>query len=226
MRIRKSFLYSLFTLLALIIPLIPSGGCDIQFGGGSGNGGSQSETLEGTVVNVIPERSIEGITVQVVNESNFIFSSITGANGFFRIPEFAIDVGNFAGSSIKVDFLDEEVDPPEILGTTRVNIFPGAKVEIGNIRLENGSAFFDNETIVTFDGRLQENNCTGNTGSMDIETLSGGVCVLANIVTQTELVSDNGNTLTCQGYLVGIKVNVRGILRTGDVVEAITIVRK
>lgn len=229
MRIRYSVFFSISVLLIIFISLMSSGGCDLCFGGdcGSSNGGSQSETLEGSVVSVIPERSIEGITVDVINENDFIFSSITGPNGFFRIPEFDIEIANFAGPSIRVDFLDEELEPPELLGTTRVNIFPGAKVELGNIRLDSGSVFFDNPKIVTFDGRLQEKNCTSlNTGTMDIETLTGKVCVLTNIVTQTDLVDDRGNTLTCEQYLVGIKVNVRGILQTGDVVEAIQITRK
>ncbi|MCI0482748.1 MAG: hypothetical protein L0213_14305, partial [Candidatus Dadabacteria bacterium] len=60
----------IISLLFLSFFLI--GGCDVEFGGGGdnnggggGGGGDEVETVQGTIVSIIPDQDLEGIIVEI-----------------------------------------------------------------------------------------------------------------------------------------------------------------
>ena len=170
MRTQKKFL-TLFLLIFLAI-----GGCDIDFGGtndddddGGGGGGSTDEMLRGTIIEVIPERenNLAGITASVTEEDGFeTFTDTTSSSGTFAVE------GNFASNNTDLEFLDND-NADEFLGQISVNVFPEAEVNLGDIRLENGSVDIidEDEITVRVEGDLIDvDNCTENSGSLTIES--------------------------------------------------------
>ncbi|HET7290323.1 MAG TPA: hypothetical protein VFJ67_07800, partial [Thermodesulfobacteriota bacterium] len=135
------------------------GGCDVEFGsggdnngGGGGGGGDEVETVQGTIVSIIPDQDLEGITVEITVDDGAPETDVTDAGGFFSIE------GPIAGSP-QVAFFDSDSNP---LGTIIISVYPTATVELGNISLESGNVNLLNDTEVTFNGDITSNNCTGN----------------------------------------------------------------
>lgn len=192
------------------------GGCDIEFGsddsGGGGGGGSDIETVQGTIVETIPDQGIEGILVEITLNGFLEGSDTTGSSGIFDIE------GRFAGSP-KIEFFDEE---SVLLGAVFITVFPTAKVELGDIRLENGTVIFeDGNAEVTFDSKVTVNNCTGNSGSLEVkaENDQEEIDVIVQISDSTDLEKD-GDDITCDDIFVGNKVEIEGELLSGNSVDA------
>jgi len=215
MPIRKSFLCSLLTLLVLIIPLILSGGCDIQFGGGgNGNGGSNFEIVQGTVTSIVPNTiPIEG-TIAVVN-NDIILSDVLPASGFFMIE------GLFSGSSVRLDFREQE-DPPSF-ATTFLNVYRGATLELGTINIENGNVIFTGSIVTNFDANLIENNCNGNSGTLEVQTedRNPNVFVIVTVTPTTQFTNCRVEPCNCDN--INTRLNIRGTLEAGNNVTAGTI---
>lgn len=201
-------------LFLIIISLLSYGGCDIEFGGGGGgNGDSDFETVKGTVTSIIPTSiTIEGTFVVVNNDNNA--SQVLDDTGFFLIE------GTFSGSSVQLQFRQQQ-DPPSF-ANTGLTIFRGATIELGNITIENGVVDID-QTITNFDATVRENNCTGNSGTLEVETrdINPMVIVTVSISASTQIVDSNNNNRTCED--IGTSVNVRGTLQSGPNVSAIRI---
>ncbi|MDA2918513.1 hypothetical protein MYX76_03285 [Desulfobacterota bacterium AH_259_B03_O07] len=212
MPIRKPFLCSLLTLLVLIIPLILSGGCDIQFGGGGGNnGGMDDEIIDGAIVDVIPERSKEGIVVQITNDDGVTFSDTTDNVGFFSIE------GRFADSSAEMKFFDEN---DVLLARIFINVFPGVLLQLGDMTIDDGNVTFANDTfIVTYTAEVRERDCfSGNSGNLVTERQD--VRVNVQITNSTLIVDNNGEDIACTAIPFE-NVEVRGNLSAiGNNVDA------
>jgi len=193
------------------------GGCDVEFGsgnnsgGGGGGGGSDVETVQGTIVNVIPDLDIEGITAQLTVDSGTPETDVTDAGGFFKIE------GPVAGSP-QLQFFDQDMNS---LGTIGVSVYPTAEVELGNISLENGNVNPLNETEVTFNGDITSNNCTGNSGFFEVEAQNDQekVTVIVQISESTDLII-NGNDAVCEDFLLGRNVQVQGVIPSVNTVDA------
>ncbi len=203
----------------ILLSIFTIGGCDVDFGsgdngggGGGGGGGSETETVQGTVVDVIPDQDVEGILVEITINDFLEGSGTTNSGGFFDIE------GPFAGTP-KVEFFD---DSSTLLGSVFINVFPTAKVELGDIRLENGTVIFeDGNAEVTFDSTITVNNCTGNSGSIEVkaENDQEETNVIVQISESTDLVQD-GDDITCQSIFIGNDVEVQGELLSGNSVDA------
>lgn len=206
-------------LTILAIALFTVGGCDIEFGGGGGDnggggggGGSNIETIQGTIIDVIPEQDVDGITVDVSVGSSAPESDITDDEGFFSID------GPLAGNAM-VEFVSAE---GTFLGSIFVEIFPTARVELGDIMLENGRVILENTNPeVTFDAEIIQNNCTGNSGSMQVEASNdqGEETVIVQISPSTDLIID-GDEVDCEDILVGRNVEIQGDLVSSSTVDA------
>lgn len=205
-----------------IIPLLflwflTVGGCDVDFGGGDNNGGgggggSTNETVNGTVVDIIPDQDIEGILVEITLDGFLQGSDETNSSGIFEIE------GSFAGSPI-IEFIDTESNS---LGTVFLNVFPTAELELGDIRLENGTIIFEDVNAdVTFDGEVTTNNCSGNSGSLEVVAENDGdeVNVIVQISESTDLV-DSGDDITCEDIFLGNDLEIQGELLSGNNVDA------
>lgn len=204
---KKSVVFHILILAALLAAL----GCDIDFGGGGKDGNEQSE-LTGTITSVTPSRSLEGIRVQVTDaDSGVIFSDTTDASGIFRIE------GTFSGVAIKLQFLDESSTQ---IALTSITVFPGARVDVGNISLVNGVVTFSQDVIVTFEGDITENNCSGNTGTLIVTKSDEDVIVE---VRSSTIIRREQETIDCSLLLVGETVEISGSLTPGNTIDAFTI---
>ncbi|NIP29596.1 MAG: hypothetical protein GTN99_02080, partial [Candidatus Dadabacteria bacterium] len=137
----------LFIITLLTLSLFTIGGCDIEFGTGDDNSGSSDpESIEGTVINLIPSADIEGLLVEVTDPDNQlnISSDVTSSNGFFNVT------GRFIGIPT-VEFFDQS---DESLGLINVTVYDDSRIQLGNIRLENGVVVLDDPTIITFEGTV------------------------------------------------------------------------
>ncbi len=207
----------IISLLFLSFFLI--GGCDVEFGGGGdnngggggGGGGDEIETVQGTIVSVIPDLDLEGIVVEITVDDGAPETDITDAGGFFSIE------GPLAGDP-QIKFFDEDANP---LGTRVINVFPTAELDLGNISLENGNVNLLNVPEVTFNGDISSNNCTGNTGFMEVEAENdqGSVMVIVQISESTDLII-NGDEAECEDFLLGRNVEVQGDTSTVNTVDA------
>ena len=221
-------LFSFFSLL-LLLSFFIIGGCDVDFGGtedddgGSGNNGngngSISETVEGTIVDVIPSRDsdVQDITAQIMDDDDLsTFTATTGASGFFEID------GNFAGTP-DLEFLDDD-NNDNSLGQIIINVFPGARVQLGDISLENGTIVLNDDTTVTFDADITDNDCSDNSGSIEVEIENDDgddVDVLVQINNSTDIEDNDGDDINCEDLLVGQEIEVSGeLLGIGNNVEA------
>lgn len=200
----------------LFIWFLAVGGCDVDFGGGDNNGGgggggSTNETVNGTIVDIIPDQDIEGILVEITLNDFLEGSDVTNSSGIFDID------GTFAGSP-KIEFIDTESNS---LGEVFLNVFPTAEVELGDIRLENGTIVFEDVANVTFEGELTTNNCSGNTGSIEVVAKNDEdeVNVIVQISESTDLV-DNGDDITCEDIFLGNDLEIQGELLSGSNVDA------
>ena len=194
------------------------GGCDVEFGsggnnggGGGGGGGNEIETVQGTVVSIIPDQDLEGINVELTMNDATPETAVTDAGGFFSIE------GPVAGNP-QLKFSDQDSNP---LGTIGISVYPTAEVELGNISLENGTVNLLNVTEVTFNGDIISNNCTGNTGFMEVnaENDQEQVTVIVQISESTDLII-NGEDATCEDFLLGRNVQVQGEIPTVNTVDA------
>jgi len=197
------------------------GSCDVEFGnsddnnGGGGNGGSSDpEIVQGTIVDIIPDADIEGILVIVTNEDNSEFSDTTNNSGFFSISS---GQGTFSGTP-QLEFFDTSMNS---LALITITVFPTAEVELGNIILESGTVIFTQPTDVKFKGDVITNNCSGNSGTMEVEAKREGEStdVIVQISASTDIIRDNDDIL-CEDVLIGQTVEVRGELLVGNTVDA------
>lgn len=207
----------LFLLLFVIV-----GGCDVDFGtsdreddDGGGGDGTTSESVEGTIVDVIPtrENDVSNITLEITDEDTTdMFFGTTDNSGFFRVE------GSFSGTP-QLNFVDDD-NNQNSLGRIIINVFPRARVRLGDIRLDNGNVVFEEDIRVTFDADIIENNCMGNSGSIDVEaTNNNTVEILVQITNSTDLVRD-GDDITCDDFMIGQEVEISGFLLVGNSVEA------
>lgn len=194
------------------------GGCDVEFGsgsnsggGGGGGGNTDVETIQGTIVSIIPDQNVEGITVSISIDNSAPVTDVTNASGFFSID------GPFAGNP-QISFTDTNSNQ---LGTIVINVFPTAQVDIGDISLNSGTVSLQDQTQVTFDGDVTVNNCTGNSGSLEVEAQNdqGKTPVIVQISASTDLI-DQGDTITCEDIFLGRNVQVQGDIASGNTVDA------
>lgn len=207
------------TVVLVLLSIFIVGGCDVDFGsggdnggGGGGGGGSEIETVQGTIVDIIPDEDIEGITVDITLNDFLQGSGTTNSGGFFDID------GPFAGTP-KIEFYN---DSDTLLGSVFIDVFATARIELGDIRLENGTVIFeDGNAVVTFDSTVTVNNCTDNSGSIEVkvENDQEEANVIVQITESTDLVQD-GDDITCQGLFIGDDVEVQGELLSGNNVDA------
>ncbi|HVY54606.1 MAG TPA: hypothetical protein VHC46_02525, partial [Thermodesulfobacteriota bacterium] len=174
-------------------------------------GGDEVETVQGTIVNIIPDKDLEGITVEVTVNNGTPESAVTDASGFFKIE------GPIAGNP-QVAFFDQDMNP---LGTIVTSVFPTAEVELGNISLENGNVNPLNDPEVTFNGDITSNNCTGNSGFFEVEADNDQekVSIIVQISESTDL-TINGDDAVCEDFLLGRNVQVQGAIPSVNTVDA------
>ncbi len=206
-------------LTILAIALFTVGGCDIDFGtggddngGGGGGGGNQIETIQGSVTDVIPEEPLEGILVDVSVDGLNLENGVTDDTGFFSIE------GPIAGTAL-LEFTGES---GMLLGSYSVEIFPSATVELGDILLENGVVQLQNTNPeVTFNAEVIQNNCTGNSGSMQVEARNDqdNLTVVVQVSPSTDLIID-GDDVNCEDMTVGRNVEVQGELVSSSTIDA------
>ena len=220
MRTAKIPMFGIALILLVVFSFFTVGGCDVEFGGGGdnnggGGGSSDPEIVQGTITDIIPDMDTEGILVVITDDSNNTeFTDTTNTAGFFSISSLS---STFAGSPT-IEFFDTSMNQLGIAGLT---VFPTARVELGNITLENGIIIFADVTEVTFEGDVITNNCVTNSGSIEVEARREGVTteVIVQVSASTDVLRD-GDEILCEEVLIGQEVQVRGDLLSGGSVDA------
>lgn len=214
----KEKIYSYLILFFVLFAV--TGGCDVEFGNsdrsnGGGGGDDNMETVEGTIVDVIPSREndVSNITLEITDEDSAeMFFDTSDSTGFFMVE------GSFSGMP-QLNFVDDD-NNQNSLGRVFINVFPRARVRLGDIRLDNGNVVFEDDIRVTFNADIIENNCMDSSGSIDVEATNGStVDILVQIRNSTDLVRD-GEDITCNDLLTGQEVEVTGFLLVGNSVDA------
>ena len=209
-------------ILLFLISFLTIGGCDVDFGGGGddnggggGGGNNDPEVVQGTITDIIPDEDTEGIMVIITSDDNVEFTDATNSAGFFSISSLT---STFAGTP-RLEFFDST--GMNLLALTNITVFPTARVELGNITLENGIILTPDPTEVTFEGDVILNNCVTNSGSIEVEASREGVStdVIVQVSASTDVLRDNDEIL-CEEVLIGQRVQVRGELLPGDSVDA------
>jgi len=115
LRINK-FRSFLFITFLFNIALFNVGGCDIDFGNtNQGSGSGVEAIIEGTITEITPDRTLDGIRVQITDDDSGVsFSDTTDINGIFSID------GDFDGTALVLEFLDENQD---LLALTSITVF-------------------------------------------------------------------------------------------------------
>jgi len=101
-------------------------------------------------------------------------------------------------------------------------VYDDSRVELGNIRLENGVVILDDPTIITFEGKVAEggNKCFDNVGTITVETLDRDTDVILQISSSTDVLDKDNDTISCQIFNSGDKVESRGIFLLANTVDA------
>ena len=207
--------------LLFVFSFLAIGGCDVEFGnsddnngGGGGGGSSEPEMVQGTITDIIPDMDTENIMVVITSDNNVEFTDTTNSAGFFSISSLS---STFAGTPT-LEFFDTAMNQ---LAITGLDVFPTARVELGNITLENGTIIFADPTEVTFEGDVITNNCVTNSGSLEVEARREGVetDVIVQVSASTDVVRD-GDEILCEEVLIGQTVEVRGELLQGNSVDS------
>ncbi len=219
----KRIVVSIITLLT--VSFFSIGGCDIDFGTSDGSSGSSElESIEGTVINVIPTADIEGIAVDVTDPDNRlnISSAVTSSSGFFKVTGAFIGIPTVEFCDQTFEFCDQA---DQSLGLINVTVYDDSRIQLGNIRLENGVVILDDSTIITFEGNvaLDGNNCNNNVGTITVETLDRDTDVILQISSSTDVLDKNNDDISCQDFLNGNRIETRGIVLLGNTVDAFRI---
>ena len=219
--LKSKVLPSLKTYLFFaIVSLFAQAGClDIDFGGGGGGGGVESdETIAGSVREVVPsvEDGVSGLFVRYTNEGDQeTYSDSTDSRGEFSLT------GNLAPGG-RLEFLESET-ADATLGSRRFTVFPGATLDIQDIRVRRGVLELSENVRITFRGRVSDKNCDNETGTLNVEIEGRTADVLVQVTTATDIdirtIEDPG----CDEIVDGDRVRIDGTLEGGENVRATSI---
>ena len=216
-------------LFFLFISLFAVSGCglDVEFGGsGDGNNAEGPESIEGFIIDVIPQRDdeVSNLAIRVVNKEtsqNYQLLKdcrIGAGNSEVENPEqITKAAGNFCvegdfdpEAELRISEVGEEDSP---LAVTKLTVFPGAMIDIGDIRLRSGNIEHTEDINIDFNmdfrGRVSAKNCLDDTGNIGVEidsyktTDSNPTEVLVQIKSDTEIGTANIENLSCDYINVG-----------------------
>ncbi len=216
-------------LFFLFISLFAVSGCglDVEFGGsGDGNNTEGSESIEGFIIDVIPQRDdeVSNLAIRIVNKEtsqNYQLLKdcrIGAGNSEVENPEqITKATGNFCvegdfdpEAELRISEVGEEDSP---LAVTKLTVFPGAMIDIGDIRLRSGNIEHTEDINIDFNvdfrGRVSAKNCLDDTGNIGVEidsyktTDNNPTEVLVQIKSDTEIGTANIENLSCDSINVG-----------------------
>ena len=210
-------------LFFAVVSLSASAGCglDIDFGGGGGGGNVESrETVRGSVREVIPsvEDGVSGLFVRFTNDdgNQETYSDSTDSGGKFSVN------GNLDPGG-KLEILENE-DSDSVLGSISLNIFPGAEVNIGDVRLRSGVAELTEDVRIIFEGTVTDVSCSGASGTLEVEIEGREREVLVQVSSSTDFDIRDNDSLECDSIIEDDQVEIRGVLLQGDTVRATDII--
>ena len=207
-------------LFFAIVSLSVSAGClDIDFGGGDGSGNVESdEKIMGSVREVIPsvDGGISDLFVRFTNDDQEEYSGSTDSRGDFSLT------GNLAPRGELEVFETESADSN--LGSRRFTVFPGATLNIGDIRVRKGAPLELMEDVrVTFRGRISDKNCDNERGTLNVEIEGRNADVLVQVTTATDIDIRTIEEPGCDEIVDGDKVRIDGVLEGSENVRATSI---
>ncbi|MCI0455325.1 MAG: hypothetical protein L0Y68_10080 [Candidatus Dadabacteria bacterium] len=222
MRIKNIIFISIFITCIVTISLLSSGGCDLQFGGGGGNGGNLVSIVQGRIIST-PNT---GITARLSFNGDLpeFFSDPTDDSGDFEI------LGDFNGClTLRLEFQDSNQD---VIAFTNITVFPKTNLDLGDISLEDGNVILDDpdDISVTFEANINFTppaleTCSGGPGTSEgtIVATRANTDITVQIFTTTDIVDTNNNDIGCDSLFNNDKVEITGTLQVHDTVSAVLI---
>ena len=226
-------------LFFLFISLFAVSGCglDIDFGGSDNGSGSEGpESMEGFIIDIIPQRDeeVSNLAIRVVNgETSQNYQLLKDCrmgseNSEVENPEqITKPAGNFCiegdfdpEAELRISEVGEQESP---LAVTKLAVFPGAMIDIGDIRLRGGNIEHTEDINIGFNmdfrGRVSAKNCLDDTGNIKVEIDSNKTTdneiteVLVQIKSDTDIETANIENLSCDSINVGdIVRELEGVL--------------
>ena len=227
MGIKNIIAISIFIICIITISLLASGGCDLDFGGGSDGDGGDGGNLESMVQGTIISQPNNGLTARLSNNGDLPeFFDLTDSNGNFFIQ------GNFNGClTLRLEFQDGSEN---VLAFTNVTVFPKTNLDLGDVSLDNGNVILEgpDDISVNFDGNLNFTppaleTCEGGVGDSEgtIVVTKGNTDITVQITpTTTEIINADNIEIGCNNLFGNEEVEVTGTLQVHDTVLA-TLIR-
>ena len=195
-------------LIVVLTFLLSLSSCGVEFGSddnGNGGGGGVS-TVEGNIEEIIPTMSVEGILVQIMENTTFFDE--TDQTGSFTIE------GDFSGSQT-LEFLDAN---DMVFARFNIIVPSGGSIKLENITIDDGVV--EPERIEeTFEGEITSLNCTANnSGNLVVSVGDDNFTVVIN--SGTDIEDEDGDDLSggCNDLAVTNNIEVEGVLEGGQIV--------
>ncbi len=196
----KNLIYLVLTAFLTI------GGCDVDFGNDDETASSTSTSrVWGDITTVFDSNEVGGIRVVIQNSND-----VTGSDGTFNVE------GRISGNNEEIQFQDTN-DENSIIGRLRLNIWPGAELNLGRIEInENQPVNILDDISIDFSGEVTENNCDGNAGSLTVQIddeIDSEVLVQIESLTDVERSNED---IECDEIKEGQQLDVEGTCRGID----------
>lgn len=213
----SSFRIYLFFLVVSFL----AAGCDLDIDFGSGGNG---ETVEDDEVIM---GSVEEVPDNVDGVSGLL-AKVTSGDGLRSYEDtteepsgdFSVS-GDFDGSNARLEIFENE-NSDSVLGSIRLNVFPGAVLDIGDIRVGGTNIELTEDTNITFNGEISGKTCEGRNGNLEVTIESDGeeTEVTVSVTASTEIEIGSDENLECGDIVTGDEAEIDGILLVGSTVEA------
>lgn len=206
-------------LFFLVVSLFATGCLDIDLGdNGNGENAKDDEMIIGSVEEV-PDNvgGVSGLLARVTSgDGTRSYEDTTAeSSGDFSIS------GNFDGSNTKFEIFEND-NSDSALGTIRLNVFPGAALDIGDIRVGGTNIELTEDINITFTGEVSEKTCESRGGNLDVVIESDGkrTEVTVSVTASTEIEIGSDEDLECGDIVTGSEAEIDGKLLLGSTVEA------
>lgn len=186
-----------------LITFLTIGGCDVDFGDDNETGSSNSTSqVRGDITSVFDSDEVSGIRVVIQNSND-----ITESDGTFNVE------GSISGNNKEIQFQDTN-DGNSIIGRLRLNIWPGAELNLGKIEVdENQLINVLDDISIDFSGTVINNSCEGDTGSITVQIDNkSDIEVLVQIDSSTDL-ERNNEDIECDEIKEDQQLDIEGTCR-------------
>ena len=213
-------------LFFLFISLFAVSGCGLDIDFGSADDKNPEVKSNETIMGVIRE-----VLSNEYDGSNFVIKASVVKDGNIEEccqvtsaedDEFSLE-GNL-DPEVQLQIFESGNENSE-LGTERLDVFPGATIDIGDITIEDGNIDYDQEDVdITFNGEISDENCEEEngeiTGNINVTISAEGSETEVILVKIDDAEIFGEDEPMCHFLAPGREVEVDGKLKANKTVKA------